>query len=323
MNEQVIEAIRAIEAAFSAPPATPPSWDSFEKALASSLTVLDEEFLVLSTRGGNRFVQFAVDPALGIFAETVSNAYLGPDEKLDAGQLADLLSMGWAAPTHAPDSPDPVPMPDGSPNHFREFKRPFSCAEVAAFAVRTLTGPLRVGSPAELEYRASDEAGHTVTLPALELAREDRPRPKASPPAKSKGTSPFEKLRSRLLAAARTLSGQAALDYEKDGSLQVPIGPRTGWIRPYENPCFVRVYVHLLGEVEPDDEFVGLIHQLNSRIPIARAIYVDKCVFLGIDFPALPFRAEHLTQAVTLLAQFADKAAEDLGQPGDAPKTAS
>ena len=192
MNEQVIQAIEAFEAALSAPPAAPPSWDSFEKALASSLLVLDDEFLVLSTRGGNRFVQFAVDPALGIFAETVSNAFLGPDEKLDAGQLADLVSMGWAAPTHAPHSPDPVPVPDGSPNHFREFKRPFSCSEVAAFAVRTLTGPLRVGSPAELEYRASDEAGHTVTLPALEIAREARPRPKASPPAKSKGPSPFQ-----------------------------------------------------------------------------------------------------------------------------------
>ncbi len=79
--------------------------------------------------------------------------------------------MGWAAPTHASDSPDPVAAPKGSPNHFREFPRPSSCADVARFAVRTLTGPLRVASPADLEYKAFDDGGHPVTLPALPIER--------------------------------------------------------------------------------------------------------------------------------------------------------
>ena len=64
----------------------------------------------------------------------------------------------------------------------------------------------------------------------------------------------------------------------------MPIGSRAGWVRPFEKPWFVRV-------------------QLN---------------FLGVDFPALPFRAEHLAQAVTTLAQLADGVLRDL-RPGEEP----
>jgi len=310
MNERTTEVVNGRPAA---PPAPASAWESFEKALASALSVLKDEYLVVSTKGGNRFVQFNVCPDEGVFAEAVSNAYLGPAEKLDVGQMADLLSLGWAAPTHEPGSPDAVPAPDGSPNHFREFQQPYSCADVARFAIRTLTGPLRVGNPSELEYRAFDNDGHAVTLPALAIDRDAPPRPKAKPPAKTKESDPFKKLRAKVLAAARTASGQGSLAYDEDGWLQVPVGSRTGWIRINENPWYVRVYVQLMSEVEGGERFLAQIHEMNSRMPLARVIYTDQSVFLGIDFPALPFRAEHLTQTVTLLARFADRVTEDLG----------
>jgi len=72
-----------------------PGWESLERALAPALSVLKDEFLVVSTRAGNRFVQFNARPDDGVFAEAVCDAYLGPSEKLDAGQMADLLSVGW------------------------------------------------------------------------------------------------------------------------------------------------------------------------------------------------------------------------------------
>ena len=38
---------------------------------------------------------------------------------------------------------------------------------------------------------------------------------------------------------------------------------------------------------------------------------------LGVDFPAIPFRPEHLAQAVTALAQLADAVLKDIRAPGD------
>ena len=299
----------------SPPPAHTPGWDAFEAALTSALSVLEDEYLIVSAREGHRFVQFHVSPADGVLAETASNAYRGPDRQLDAGQLAALVSLKWAAPTHAPDAPAPVPK--GSPNHFREFPPPYSCAEVARFAVATLTGPLHVESPAELQYKAFDEEGHTVTLPVLPIERVPaRPTP-AKAPAKPRKPGGFDKLRAKVLAAARGGTGLGSLEYGDDGTLRVPIGSRTGWIRPCENPFYVRVHLHLLSGVKGDAEILGRMHEVNGRLPIARVIYKAGNVFFGIDFPAAPFRAEHLAQAMTGLAALADVVLDDLRSSGD------
>jgi len=315
MNEHTINAVPV----GSCPPLAPlPGWESFEQALASALSVLKDEFLIVSTRAGNRFVQFHARPDARVFAETVCNAYLGPSEKLDAGQMADLLSMGWMAPTHAPGSLSPVSPPKGSPNHFREFPHPCSCAEIARFAVRTLAEVLRIASPAELQYRAFDDEGRSVTLPALQIHQEPAPSRKVKSPPEAKGSGDFGRLRARVLAAARNGSGLGSLIYDEGGSIEVPIGNRTGWVRPFEKPYFVRVHVQLLGDVDGDEELLGRIHEVNARLPIARVICTDGSVFLGVDFPAVPFRPEHLAQAVTTLAQLADGVLRDL-RPGEEP----
>ena len=100
MNERTVQSA-ADE--YSPPPAHTPGWEAFEDALTSALSVLEEEFLIVSARDGNRFVQFHVSRVDGVLAETASNAYRGPDRQLDAGQLAALVSLKWAAPTRAPD----------------------------------------------------------------------------------------------------------------------------------------------------------------------------------------------------------------------------
>jgi hypothetical protein len=307
----------------SPPPLAPlPGWEAFEQALGAALSVLANECLVLSTKVGNRFFQANVRPDLGVFVEAVSNGYLGATEKLDVGQMAELLSLGWAAPTHTPGAASPVPAPKGSPNYFREFPKPYACAEIARFAVRTLAGAFRVASPGELEYKAFDDSGHPVTLPVLHVDRVPSPPPPVKAPAKPRGPTAFARLRSRVLAAARNGSGLGALDYDDEGNLQVSIGSRTGWIRPWQDPFFVRVHVHLLADVEADEPMLERIHEVNGRLPLARVIYQGKSVFLGVDFPAIPFRAEHLAQAVSTLARLADDVLNDL-RPAGADVTAT
>jgi T3SS (YopN, CesT) and YbjN peptide-binding chaperone 1/T3SS (YopN, CesT) and YbjN peptide-binding chaperone 3 len=316
MNEGMITPVARASLASGSPQ---PEWDEFEHALAATLSVLKDEFLVLSARARRGFVQFCARTDDGVLAETVSNAFLGPGEKLDTEQLAALLALGWSVPTHAPDSANPVPPPKGSPNHFREFPSPYSCVEIAHLAVRTLTEVLRVPGPADLVYKAFDYEGHTVTLPALGIDQAPaRPAP-AKPPARAKGPTAFQRLRARVLAAARNASGLGSLAYADDGTLLVPVGSRMGWVRPNENPFFVRVHVHLLSGVEATEEVLSQIHELNARLPLVRVIYVGRSVFLGIDLPAVPFRPEHLTQAVSLLAQHADDVVQQLKAPTETP----
>ena len=315
MNETTVGSTPGTPDAARAPPT---GWEAFEKALASTLSVLKDEFLILSTRPGNRYVQFHASLEDGVFAECVSDAYLDETGKLDAGQLATLLSLGWSPPTHAPDGTRPDGLDRGSPNHFHHLPPPCSFPEIARLVVRTLTEVLRIASPAELSYKAFDEDGHSLTLPILPV----EPRPEATPGKKplprTRGPSPFARLRSRVLAAARNGSGLGSLEYE-DGCLQVPIGDRTGWIRPFENPFFVRVHVHLLSEVEEDENFLARIHEMNARFPLARVIYAGRSVYLGIDFPAVPFRAEHLAQAITTVARLGDEVVAELRSPEAQP----
>jgi hypothetical protein len=79
----------------------------------------------------------------------------------------------------------------------------------------------------------------------------------------------------------------------------------------------VRVHVQLLANVNADETFLARMHEVNSCLPMVRVIYRIGSVFLGVDFPAVPFRPEHLAQAVTALAQLADAVLKDIRAPGD------
>jgi hypothetical protein len=295
------------------PVAHPGNWESFEAGLAAALAVLGDEILILSARTGNRYVQFASSAGKGVLAETGSNAYLAEQDRLDAGQVAALLGLGWSQPTHAPDADDPVP--GGSPNHFRRFRAPVPFAEVARLAVRTLSEVLRVRCPDELRYKAFDGDGHPLTLPGLGLERVPAPARRPGSPPRRRAGGALTRLRARVLAAARAATGLGALDYDGEGNLQIPVGNRTGWVRPCDGPLFVRVHVHLLSDVEADEALLARMHEVNARLPMARVIHVDGSVFLGVDFPALPFRPEHLAQAVGTIARFADDVVSDLRPP--------
>jgi len=295
-----------------APLAASPRWDAFERDLAAALSILKNEFLIVSAKVGNRFVQFNARPDEGVFAEAVSNAYLESPEKLDEAKLAALGALGWSAPTHSPSDRSPVRAPNGSPNFFRHFPAPYSCGEIAHVAVRTLLEVYRVPGPESLEYKAFDDPGHPITLPALHIERAALPAPSPKPSAKRRGPTGFARLRAKVLAAAREGSGFGSLEYDADGDLSVPVGSRTGWIRPHEKPYFVRVHCQLLGNVEEDEELSGRIHEVNSRLPLARVIYSGGSVFLSVDFPAAPFVPAHLSQALAALASLADDVLKDL-----------
>jgi hypothetical protein len=163
------------------------SWEDFEHRLAAVLGTLEDEFVIVSSKGGNRFVQFSAQPSHGLRAEVVSNAYLEGDERLADEQLVALSALGWSPPTGTPAEATPEKQPQGSPNFFRDFPKPVPCAEAARMAVCALADVLRIADPSHLEYQAFDAAGHPLFLPELHLADALPPPPMKPAPAPGGG----------------------------------------------------------------------------------------------------------------------------------------
>ena len=132
------------------------AWPPFARQLAEVLEALDEDqFLILSVKRSNRFVQFAAQGSFGMRVETTSNSYLAKADQLDLRQISALTDLGWKDPTGTPVESTPEADPDGSPNFFVEFPVPVSFDAVADLAVRTISEVLRLPHPGSLEYRSA------------------------------------------------------------------------------------------------------------------------------------------------------------------------
>jgi len=297
-----------------------PRWEDLERDLAAALRVLKDEFLILAGRTGNRYLQFSVQPACGLRAETVSNAYLEASERLDDARLAALAALDWMPPTCKPEDLDREPRPKGSPNFHRDFPNPVPWEAVARLGVRTLTEVLRFSDPSELEYRAFDRPGHEIVLPALRLARG---RPAAHAPAEPPTPEvALGRLRRRVVAAVRRIPGneQACLDAE--GEVGVKLGRDVAVVRVLASPLFVRVYTAVVDEVEASEALVRRLHAINARLPLVRLILANGSVFAAVDFPAAPFHAAHLEAALSTLERVANEVAPQVRKAMEAPTPA-
>ncbi len=146
------------------------AWTDFGWRLMQVLGALGEdEYLIISRKGSNRFVQFAGQGAHGMRVETVSNYYLPENEQLGEVQHDLLLKLGWNAPCNLPDEFGHEPV--GSPNYFLDLPPPLNLERIASLAVSTLLGPLDADHPLDLEYRSFAESGEAIRWPTLKLRR--------------------------------------------------------------------------------------------------------------------------------------------------------
>jgi hypothetical protein len=150
-------------------PKTADAWERFEHELALALAALEEdEWLILSLKQRQRFVQFVNQGDAGLRAETVSDYYLEEGDQLSDGDRALLLKLGWDAPTNLPDAFGY--RPDGSPNYFVDLAHPVPCDELAALAVATLKTVHGAVHPGVLEY-ATGGFGAGPRFPNLGIRR--------------------------------------------------------------------------------------------------------------------------------------------------------
>src|SRR5689334_14225111 len=147
-------------------------WDRLTDNLAACLADLSEdEFLILSSKSANYFVQFAGQGQFGMRIEATSNVYVAPPEDvLSAAAYSAMAKLGWKPPTGVPGS-EPRD-PDGSPNFFLDLALPLDFRRVADMAVKTLRQLYRIQHPGQLQYKSFDGSGIEIRFPTLRLKRE-------------------------------------------------------------------------------------------------------------------------------------------------------
>ena len=147
-------------------------WDRVADNLAVCLADLSEdEFLTLSSKCANYFVQFAAQGQFGMRIEATSNVYVAPPEAvLSADAYSSMAELGWKSPTGVPGS-EPRD-PDGSPNFFLDLALPVNFRRVADMSVKTLRQVYRISHPGQLQYKSFDSSGIEIRFPNLRLKRE-------------------------------------------------------------------------------------------------------------------------------------------------------
>ena len=263
------------------------AWPPFAKKLASALATLEEnQFLVLSVKQSNRFVQFAAQGAFGMRAETTSNNYLHKQEQLDARQIAALLALGWSDPTGSHSESTPENDPDGSPNFFSEFNNPVPFDEVADLTIQTLTQILRVPHPGFLEYSGFDVQGNLIAFPELGL--------RATSPAKS--SDGLLGLSEQLLTTLKQMTGIADLTFDEDGDIGIQYGSALTFVRIIGNPRYVRFYSAILRKVEESGDLFSRLNDMNANERATRFVLQNGVLYAWAETPAQPFVSDHVVQ---------------------------
>jgi hypothetical protein len=262
------------------------AWPPFAGKLAAALRQLrEDQYLVISTKQSNRFVQFAGQGSFGLRVEAVSNHYLSHADQLDAKQIAALHELGWHAPTGGAPEAVPERDPDGSPNFFVDCAKPVPYAAVAELAVRTLIEVLRVPHPGFLQYDSFDADNHPLRWPRLGLKRADEAPGAAGLPQ-------------RLLTTVRLVTGLTELDYDADGDLMLRYGSTAVQIRLVGQPPYVRIASPLVSGVRKTQRLLERINELNAAVGHPHYVAGDGVIWSVTDVPAAPYVHQHVAEAL-------------------------
>lgn len=273
-----------------------PIWADFASRLRRTLSQMREsDFLIVSVKRSNPYVQFAAQGAHGLRVEATSNAFLHGAEKLEPRATRKLAALSWHAPTGRPDQATPEKDPAGSPNYFRHFGADADLNVVVELAVRTLHEVLDAPSPILLKYEALDEDGSEAAYDELGLKRTIRD-PKV----------PLAKLAKSLLRTVREHTGLTDLDYDEDGVLRLDHGEVSFIIRLVNSPPMVEFCTPLVDGVRKNKAALELLNDLNRRCGATRFVLHQDSFAAVSDVPAIPFVAGHVTRRMDRFVQLVD-----------------
>lgn len=278
------------------------AWAPFTNKLAAALETLEEDqFLILSVKHSDRFIQFAAQGSFGIRIETTSNSYLTKPEQLNNEQIATLIDIGWESPTGAPAESTPESDPDGSPNFFAEFPAPVYFESIANLTVRTLSEIFRVPHPGSLQYQAFDDEGQAIALPELGLKLEV-----------STEEAMEEDVSQLLLDTLKESTGISDLSCDEDGDIGILFGSALTFIRIVNDAQHIRFFSLVLLDVEEDAEIYRHLNDINADENLIRFYYKDETIFGVLDIFAAPYVSEHAAQAFEYFSTTVDRIGEQL-----------
>ena len=271
-------------------------WAPFASRLAGVLKQLKEDqYLILSLKRKNHYIQFAGQGSFGTRVETTSNHYRGKRDQLDEPRLAQLTAIGWHAPTNNAANSTPEKDPDGSSNFFIDIPASKSFKRLADLAVRTLIEVLCAPHPGFLEYEGFDADDNMVDFPDLGLRRARR--------SSDGGGSALPEL---LLEALKQETGIVGLSFDKDGDVSIQYGGIVTFVRLVEDPHCARIYARLLDDVEETPRLLPRLNEMNADEQHLNFIFVGGAVFAVSDVLATPLVAEQVKHALRHFCETAD-----------------
>jgi hypothetical protein len=127
----------------------------------------EDDYLVISYKRANYYVQFAAQGQFGMRAEAASNAYIEPAQaRLSVEGYVAMGQLGWQIPTVLPEG---ALDPDGSPNFFVDLPSPVDFKSLSELAIRTFRRIYGLRHPGQLQYKAFSSGGAQIRLPTLRL----------------------------------------------------------------------------------------------------------------------------------------------------------
>ncbi len=265
-------------------------WIPFADNLAQVLSYLEEDqFLILSSKHGNRYLQFSCQGVWGMRAEVSSNHFLEGGDRLTEGQIAWLGAHGWSAPTGTPKQGTPDRDPDGSPNYYIDFPTSVSASDIVSVAINTLIHGLAFPYPGALSYESFDSTGGKLEFHDLGL----KPAPPQDQPLKEQVVSVF-----------RSVTGIEDLVFDDDDELRVCYGAIVISAFPVDNR--LRLFSVLVTDVAETQTLLRKLNQINDGDHRIRLFWNEDAVFAALDIPSDPFGPAHLVSAINEFSELAE-----------------
>jgi hypothetical protein len=258
-------------------------WTPFRGRLSKILLALEEDqFLIISVKRANRFVQFSGQGSFGMRVETISNRYLPDGERLNRKQMSALRKIGWKVPTGSAQQSTPESDPDGSPNYHVDFPVPVPVDQIAELTIATFAEIHGVAYPGNLDYEAFDDEGNPLDLSELGLKRRAQNLIKDAAANK-------DALKMRLRTTLRALTGIDELDFDDDGDIGVRCGSVIAFARLVEEGPTVQVFAPLVQKISTNPAVMEKLNDMNAKNLRMRLFVLDDTVYGVADIPVEPY----------------------------------
>ena len=265
-------------------------WDPFSRNLDQVLSRLKEDqFLILTAKHGNRFLQFSCQGHWGMRAEVASNHYLEGDDRLTRKEMSWLRAHGWNAPTGKPTQATPERDPDGSPNYHIDFPTSVPVADIASLAVDTLIHGLALPYPGALSYQSFGNTEGPLAFDELGLKPWMRPA---------------SSVMDQVLSVFREVTGVVDLDFDKDGDVTVRYGAIVMSAIQINNQ--IRLISALTTDTPESPALLRKLNQINDGVHRIRLFLHEDVVLATLDVPAEPFVPDHLVAAMAEFSEVAE-----------------